>query len=82
MFIKILLIGLMLNFASISKAAWTMRMPTDEQVEKLCIQVILSIDHDVHNFYYKHIESFNESGLKIKYGRNLDQINFIPTEQI
>lgn len=82
MFIKILVVALALNFASFAQAAWKMHLPTEEQIAKLCVPIVMSTDHDVHYFYYKHIEFFDETGLVVKYGRGLSSRNFIAREQI
>lgn len=74
----LLIIILLLTIVNLSFAG----LPTQEQVEKYCIQVRLKIDGDIHHYCMAFIVSFNEEGLKVKYGRYLEKINFILREDI
>ena len=82
MFIRILISILFLNFATIAYSANLLRLPTAEQIEKLCVPIVMSTDHDVHYFYYKHVIRFDEAGISVRYGRHLEKATFIPREQI
>jgi len=83
MFIKIIIICLLLfNTIPIEAANWVLRMPTMEQVEKLCVPVLLNTDHDYHYFYYKTIKKFDETGLEVKYGKRLENINSFTSDMI
>ena len=82
MFIRILISILFLNFATIAYSANLLRLPTAEKIEKLCVPIVMSTDHEVHWFYYKHIEYFSETGVMVRYGQGLDKQNFITREQI
>lgn len=58
------------------------RLPTQAQLNNLCVPVILKIDNQIHWFYWKHITEFNEQGLRVKFGKNLSQEAFYPETEI
>lgn len=60
----------------------TFGLPTQKQLNEYCIPVIMQIDNDVHWFYYKHIVSFDEKGLRVKFGKNLSKEAFYPASEI
>ncbi|RKY32397.1 MAG: hypothetical protein DRP74_02680 [Candidatus Omnitrophota bacterium] len=66
---------------SISNTA-SARLPTQEQLNKYCIAVILKVDYDVHYFCIPTIVNFDDTGLTVKYGKNLSKQNFIPKDEI
>lgn len=74
------IIFILVLFVSVNSEAAIGRVATQEQLEKLCVEVLLEVDMDFHYFYYKSIERFDSTGLYIKYGRG--KINHIPKEQI
>lgn len=87
MFIKIICTILMLFIISISAShpcysASLVRLPTEDQLEILCVPVRLTTDGDIHWFYFKHIKQFNQHGLSIVYGKKLTKVNFIEKEKI
>ena len=57
-------------------------LPTQEQLDKYCIKVIHTIDGDAHYFSVALIESFDEAGFVIKWGKKLEKRNFIKREDI
>ena len=78
------LIVLLLSLSLISPcyAAGLARIPTQEQIDKYCVGVWLTIDRDIHYFAYSSIKSFTQEGLTIIYGKNKEKENFIPRENI
>lgn len=53
------------------------RISTPEQIERLCVQLMLTVDGQEHNFYYKQIRSFDDRGVDIMWGKGLTKINHI-----
>ena len=58
------------------------RLPMKKQLEEYCVPIIHTIDNEVHWFYYKHIVSLNEQGLKVKFGKKLKKEAFYPASDI
>ena len=83
MFIRLILAMVIILASSSNGQAKTMlKFATEEQVEKLCVTVILKSDLDKHHFYYKNVVSLDDDGLKVKFGRRLEKTNHIPKESI
>lgn len=57
-------------------------LPTQKQLTDLCVPIIHQIDNQVHFFYYKHIVSLDEKGLRVRHGKNLSQEAFYPESEI
>lgn len=81
MYAKYLLI-LFLLFSIPVQAKGLTRFPTQEQIEKLCVGVKLTLDRSTHWFYYKHIKFLDERGISIMYGKRLKKINHFDKEEI
>ena len=79
MFTKIFLI--VISMVLITNVAFA-RLPTQQQLNKLCVPVVMKIDNQAHWFYYKHIVSFDEKGLRVKFGKNLSKEAFYPEKDI
>lgn len=58
------------------------RMPTQEQLDKLCVQIRLDIDGQIHDFYYKHIKYLDERGFGVVYGKGLSKLNHFERGQV
>lgn len=80
MFTKIFLI--VISLALITSVAFGYRLPTQKQLDELCIPIIHMVDNQTHFFYYKHIVSLDEKGLRVKFGKNLAKEVFYPEKDI
>lgn len=64
------------------------KLPTQQELDKDFVQIRLKVDSDIHNFYWKRIESFDDDGVMIHYqirheDKTIeDKYNFIPKEDI
>lgn len=49
-------------------------LPTSDQIQKFCVPVKLSIDHDIHLIPYACISDIDDDkGLTVVFGRSLDK---------
>jgi hypothetical protein len=74
--ICVFLLSTSLAYGAIGKIA------TIEQLETLCVAIQMTVDEDLHWFHYKQIESFDENGAVIKWGKGLSKKNKIYREEI
>ena len=82
MYIKFLLMIFFLSVGVVSYAANPMaKMATQEQLDRLCIPLVLAVDNDIHWYYYKHVRA-NEDAITIMYGKGLVNSYDIPKHEI
>ncbi len=72
---------LLLSTVSLSYAVLP-RIPTQEQLDKNCIKVLLNIDNDYHYFAVRTIVKFDNTGFTVKFGKWGLNRNFIPKDTI
>jgi len=57
------------------------KLPTQEQLNKYCVALRLTIDGQLHWFVYKQLE-FDSGGVTVSYGKKLEKKYYLLKEQI
>jgi len=56
-------------------------LPTQEQLDKFCIQAEMKIDDQVHSFYIKSIADFTDDGFVVRWGKYGENRTYYLKEQ-
>jgi len=79
--IFILILSILFLTSNFAYSANLGRMPTQEELDKWCVPLLMTTDNQVHWFFYKHIE-FDTGGVTISFGKKLEKKSYYLKEQI